>query len=72
MPYFVFRIDHALARTCLASFDDYRAARAAVRARRAEDDALPAESFRMVFAEDEFQAEQLLAMPRTRTPSEDD
>lgn len=62
MPYFVYKITTPRELTHILTSDKYQAARAEVRARR--QDATPGVEYRMIFARQMAEAEQLLSTPR--------
>ena len=62
MPYFVYKITAPRELTHILTSDKYQAARAEVRARRQE--AKPGVEYRMIFARQMAEAEQLLSKPR--------
>jgi len=64
MPYYVFRIDPPLTLSYLDTMDDYQRARALVRSlRQAQEPGDPAQ-YRLMFANQQAEAERLLATPR--------
>ena len=72
MTYHVFRISAQDSLTHLRDFARYQEARRYARTLRAEQAGDPADTIRIVFAEDQAEAESLLTTPRQRQPSEDD
>lgn len=71
MPYFVFRLGPMGIPELVATESRYRAARNQVRERRETDADQPPDRVRMVFAENEIEAVDLLVNPRPRDPAFD-
>ena len=72
MHYFVFQINNHREYRCLEQFSNYRDARVHVRNLRESAEEPGIVEFKMVFAENEAEASDLLRTRRERTPSEDD
>ncbi len=70
MPYFVYRIDNFPVRRLerLASFEAFRDASADAKARRAKGDLGSGQVIKVIFAESELQAEDLLSQVREAPP----
>ena len=69
MPYFVYRIGPATSSgkkplTHLETFSDFKTARALVREQRAKAGLVHNDSYRMIFAKTQTEAEALLSKPR--------
>lgn len=64
MPYFVYRIEESRKLLHIDTKDNYREARSLVRELRAAEDKSALESIRMIFANNQAEAEKLLLAPR--------
>ncbi len=68
MPYFVYRVatqeTGKKALSYLDAFEDYKSARTLAREQRAAADATAEATFRLIFANNQIEAEKLLSAPR--------
>ncbi len=70
MPYFIFRINNHREYMCMEQHASYRGAKTNVRKLRADtSDTAGVANFRMVFAENETDAEHLLKAKKEQAPS---
>ena len=72
MPYFVYRISPQRFMKYLEQYDAYKEAREYARSLRAQQEASDPDTIKIVFAEQQVEAEALLKAKRERQPSEDD
>lgn len=72
MPYFVFRIDAEAQPEYLDKYANYREARDCARQLRSELPAGDTSTYKMIFANNEIEAEKLLTTPREAPVEGDD
>jgi hypothetical protein len=72
MPYYLYRIKPYFAPRKLAEFDAFIQAGVQAKALRSAPDLAPGSSVKIIFAEDEAQAVELLGQVRERAPAGDD
>lgn len=71
MPYYVYKIDHFPVRQLelLASFDNFKAASAEAKARRGAMQLTNGQVVKVMFAESELEAEDILSQVREKPPT---
>jgi len=72
MPYFVYRVSPQKFIKHLEQYSEYRDARKYARDLRAQQDKEDPDTIKIIFAEEQAEAEALLKAKRERQPSEDD
>jgi hypothetical protein len=72
MPYFLYRIKPYFAPKKLAEFDSFKDAGIQAKALRGAPELAPGSSVKIIFAQDEAQALDLLSQVRERAPAGDD
>ena len=72
MPYYLYRIKPFMQLDKLCEFDSFKEASAQAKVLRASEPTDPAIKIKVMFADSELQAEELLCQPRVAGPKGDD
>lgn len=72
MPYYIFRVKPFMQLDKLCEFDNFKEASAQAKVLRTTEPTDPAIKIKVMFADDEVQAQELLCQPRVAGPKGDD